>query len=913
MLSLGPLALTAPWMLAALAALPLIWWLLRVTPPMPRRIPFPPVRILRGLRQEEETPASTPWWLTVLRLLLAVLAVLALAHPLWQPGGALPGEGPVLLVVDDGWAAAPSWKLRQRAAMAVLDRAERQDRAVIVLGTAAPASGENLQPSGLLDVARARSLVRARQPKPWPVDRATAAAVVNDLRLDERPGIVWLSDGIDDGAAGPLAEALVARGPVQLLQPAGPDRAMAMLPPAMIRSGFEVTVLRADRQSPATAEARAIGERGRILGRGLARFEAGSGQAKATLELPGDSRNRVLRLELAGAPSAGGLALLDERWRRRPVGLVSGGAVEGRSQPLLSNLYYLDRAMAPYAELRKGLIDGLLEQPLAVMVLADIGRLPKAQHQRLTQWVDDGGMLIRFAGPHLAQGADPLIPVTLRQGGRALGGALSWSVPARLAAFPEHGPFHGLTVPDEVVVSRQVLAQPSLDLADRTWARLADGTPLVTGARRGQGWLVLFHSTANTDWSNLPLSGLFVDMLRRLTAMSRGVAGKAGGQLLPPLATLDGFGRLGDPGPAARPIAADAIDQAAPGPRTPPGYYGSEAARRALNLTRGWRELRPIGTLPVPVAAADYRQPGEVDLKPWLLGLALLLALADLAAVLSLRGLLRPTVGAAGLALLTVLTALPEAARGQSQGSDEFAMAATLDTRLAYVLTGDGEIDAMSRAGLFGLSDVLQRRTSVEPAEPLAVNVERDELVFFPLLYWPISASQPALTDQALARLSNYLRTGGTIVFDSRDAGRATPALARRLGAAGGAGDRLRRLLSRLDIPPLVPVPHNHVLTKAFYLMQTFPGRYADGRVWVELRPGGVNDGVSSLIVGSNDWASAWAMDADRRPIAAVIPGGERQREMAFRFGVNLVMYVLTGNYKSDQVHVPAILERLGQ
>jgi hypothetical protein len=81
----------------------------------------------------------------------------------------------------------------------------------------------------------------------------------------------------------------------------------------------------------------------------------------------------------------------------------------------------------------------------------------------------------------------------------------------------------------------------------------------------------------------------------------------------------------------------------------------------------------------------------------------------------------------------------------------------------------------------------------------------------------------------------------------------------------------------------------------------------------VERHAGGINDGVSGYVIGGHDWAAAWAVDDLGQPIAAVVPGGEHQREMALRFGVNLVMYTLTGNYKADQVHVPAILERLGQ
>ena len=197
----------------------------------------------------------------------------------------------------------------------------------------------------------------------------------------------------------------------------------------------------------------------------------------------------------------------------------------------------------------------------------------------------------------------------------------------------------------------------------------------------------------------------------------------------------------------------------------------------------------------------------------------------------------------------------------------------------------------------------------------MAVNVEVDPLNLFPILYWAMVEDQPPLSEQAIARVSQYMRTGGMIVFDSRDGGNQLPTLRRRLdlGDAGETAGRLRRLLNRLDIPPLTPVPQNHVLTKAFYLLQGFPGRYAGNPVWVEWRPMGVNDDVSSLVIGGNDWAAAWATDEMHKPLVLPTPGGARQRELAYRFGINLVMYALTGNYKSDQVHVPAILERLGK
>jgi hypothetical protein len=221
---------------------------------------------------------------------------------------------------------------------------------------------------------------------------------------------------------------------------------------------------------------------------------------------------------------------------------------------------------------------------------------------------------------------------------------------------------------------------------------------------------------------------------------------------------------------------------------------------------------------------------------------------------------------------------------------------------------------------LNGLSDTLFFRTSVEPATATAVDLETDELAFFPMLYWPITPDQPRPSTEAYAKLNDYLRSGGLILFDTRDADIAS------FGAASPNGRKLQELAAPLDIPPLEPLPGDHVLTRTFYLLQDFPGRHNSRDVWVEAAPPNaeqiegmpfrnLNDGVTPVVIGGNDWAAAWAVRSDGAPLLPIGRGysGERQRELANRFGVNLIMHVLTGNYKSDQVHVPALLDRLGQ
>jgi hypothetical protein len=918
MLSLGSLAFATPWMLTALAAVPVLWWLMRVTPPAPIRTRFPAIRLLFGLRSDEETPAKTPWWLMALRIAVAVLVILALAHPILNPGARLKGEGTVLLVVDDGWAAAAAWDQRTDTLMNLLGHAERATRPVALLTTAPRSDGAPMAVQGILPAPEARELVQGLAPKPWPVDREAAAAALAGAGFEGPVKIFWLTDGLgagDDGnsdAAQALAAALENLGPVEIIAAPDSDLAVALSAPV---AGAELQfVVRRVAAEAANYWLRITSQRGQILAREQVFFGAGERQVELSLDLPPELRNRIARAEIELQNSAGAVALLDERWRRRPVGLVTIAALEG-DQPLLSPTFYLERALNPFAEVRNGDIATLLERDLSVLALADVGKIAGPDRNLLDAWIDSGGVLVRFAGPKLAQDVDDLVPVQLRPGQRALGGAMAWTEPARLAPFPEASPFAGLVVPGDVLINAQVLAEPTVDIGEHTWARLEDGTPLVTGARHGDGWLVLFHTTANTDWSNLPLSGLFVEMLQSLVRLSQGVLTQGDAYSLPPLSSLDGFGRLGAPTATARPAPSDTFADLIPNPRNPPGFYGLPEARQALNLGSAIPVLAPLEGLPRGTEFSAFNNAQETDLLPSLLTAALILVLVELMASMGMRGLLRATPGTtakAGLVLVALvgLVALaPVAAMAQAVGDDAFALEAALRTHLAYVRTGDRDVDEMSARGLLGLTRVMAARTSVEAANPIGINPEVDELTFFPILYWPMTSTQPELSPQALASLDAYMRFGGTILFDTRD----QPSGGFSVGGVGPGTQVLRRILGRLDVPPLAPVDDDHILTKAFYLLDEFPGRWTGGQVWVEQATSGANDGVSSLIIGAHDWAAAWALGDDGWPLAVVEPGGERQREMAFRFGINLVMYMMTGNYKADQVHLPTIMERLGE
>ncbi|MHA1528239.1 MAG: DUF4159 domain-containing protein, partial [Alphaproteobacteria bacterium] len=833
----------------------------------------------------------------------------------------------------------------------------------------------------VLPARAARAVLEAARPAPWAPDHAAVLAAIEAGEVPEAAQTIWFHDGLYHGeATARLATRLAGFGPLRLIGPAATARALT--PPRLEDGRMVAKVLRATRTPatalPTTATVVAFsarpGEPERRLGQANASFGAGDGAATATFDLPPELLDRVSRIVLADGPSAGGAALADAGIRRITAAIVEP-QTDSAVALLTSAGHYLRQALAPWAEVRGSALGDALADPPAVIVLADQGDFTETERAALTGWVEEGGLLIRFAGPRLAAAVgeggfgagavagakDKLLPVRLRRGGRVLGGALAWGAPRTLGPFDPTGPFRRLTPPDEVAVRTQVLAEPSPDLAGKVWATLEDGTPLVTANRLGQGHVVLFHVSADAEWSSLPLSGLFVEMLGGLMALAPGRAPEP-----PTAAELAGtlwrgalmMGTDGVPAPASdlgEPVpgellargASGSASARAPGRALPPGLYrrADSAARAAgaaeavvVNLFAEGDRLEPFPPAPSGAVAETL---GGVEARRFgadLIALAVLLGSLDLLATLWLSGRLsgplsgrlsgrrrRPAAAAALALALALLAPTPDAAAQNAPGQDssgemsiDRAVAATAETTLGYIITGDARVDRVSERAMIGLGNALARRTAIEPGPPMGVNPEIDELSLFPVLYWPL-AGETLPGETALGRLSRYLSGGGMLVIDTQDGAS---------GFAATAAVDMRQIARALNLPPLAPIDRDHVLSRSFYLLATFPGRWRGARVWTEAPPPGeihstatlglpqfdrVDDNVSPVVVGSADWAAAWAVDERGAPLFPIGRPGDNQREMAIRFGINIVMYALTGNYKSDQVHAPAVLERLGQ
>lgn len=927
----------APLLLIGLFTLPAIWFLLRVTPPNPQKEVFPPLRLLLKLNNRQETPNRTPWWLLLLRLAMAALVIFALADPVWRPQPAvLAGTQPLALIIDNGWASAPDWQKRVDVADDLLNQAAKLQKTVYLLATA-DNDNQDLRP---LSADAAKQALHNIQSRPLPTHRLSQVEKLLAVTKGQTIDIAFLSDGLKNVDDQKLIALIEQTSPHNVLWYQSDISMLIGLTALKNESGaIAVDLIRAVGHGEKNLSLGAYDLKNRRIGDTQARFEDGEITTLAAFNLPLELRNDVVSIAIDSQNTAAGTYLVDGRSHIYRVALLSTTANE-MSQPLLSPLYYVAKALQGNVDLVtagsgafSNDVDKLLAQNPSVFILGDVVNMPKETEVKLTTFVQNGGTLIRFAGENLAgaEHDDSLLPVQLRHGERQLGGVMSWAAPQKLAPFAKDGLFAGIAFPEDVTVSRQILAEPGPALFDRTWLSLADGTPLITAANRGNGKLIFIHTSADPTWSTLPLSGFFVEMLQKLVQLGavkdNSIQQNNESLARQPWRTLDAEGRLEQPPSYVSPLILNDQTPALPSFNHPPGLYGTEKNVYAVNLLDSSSTLLPIEgiNLSSTTRLFNYTADQQFRLAGFLFAAAVLLFAIDSVLVLWMSGLLRLkrrslVLLGLGLSLPLMMNSFaPSPAHAQTLSKEDAAMVQSAGkTRLAYVITGNSEIDDTSKTGLESLSQFIQTRTTIDPGPVAGLDLDKDELAFYPLIYWPIDADTALPTQKSIEKINAFMRQGGTVLFDTRD--QITAGLDLK-GSATPNTQRLRTILDGLNIPALEQAPPDHVISRSFFIMPDFPGRYRGSPLWIESSAMGTNDtrpihagdGVSAILITANDLAGAWSHDGKGAWKYPLVPDDQMQRVWAFRGGLNIVMYMLTGNYKADQVHVPALLERLGR
>lgn len=886
-----------PLILLALLVLPLVYWITRITPPPSKQRIFPPLAVLKSIRLRRTTPARASIWLLVTRLAALSLITLGIAHPIGSPKTSQNtlGNGDLTVIIDNGWAAHANRTSIRDIVLRLGKNCFTQGNALTLIATARQEDGKFTGPMVSHDLALLKEHLQRVQPRNWSTERAKA---VEGVALKGHK-ILLIADGVATPEDARFrAELQAAKHILTLSLPSHDIFTLNRIAHPGRHPHFEIARLDSD---PTDLEIVAETRGNLTLQRDRIAFAGGQQVKEWDSHLSLTLQEKIARISLH--PSDGNQSgpasvfMMDETSHRHPVGLI---VPDQRGDDVNTPIFYLRHALSLVSEMREGRLDDLLAQKLSVMIWPSQSALSVEDQRKLRDFVSRGGWLVRFidtAGTTSEESgkprpADPLLPVHLVGNLRDLGSIMSWEKPQTITAFSSSSPFIGLVAPTDLNIRKTILAQPDPDLPERIWARLTDGTPLITAKKVGRGEVVLFHADSGPDWGNLPLTGLFPDMLDRIIRRSDGVETQTTSDNLPPFLVLGDDGQWHRPLDIVKPLSAQMMTTMPPGPTHPPGLYGVEGAAHAYNLGPFLNPLERETSVGKRVTAGGVAAAYDASSSLLLLGMFLLSA--DF--VLRARHLGLIAIGAILLCRFYTPYALAE---GREISVDEAART----TRLAYVYSGQDALDRISRQGMKGISDYASDRTSARLAAPDRVMPGKDDLAPYPLIYWPVTP-QTHYDAKRNAALDTFIKNGGMLLIDMVDAEEDE-------SDASDTQRHLAQVTRGIHLPALTKLDDRHILAHCFYILRSFPGRFEGKDVWVARNADPKNDSVSPVIIGQADWARAWAVDDQGNHPYAVIPGDDRQRTLAERFGVNVIIYALTGNYKQDQMKVPALLKRL--
>jgi|GEM_PF-6796739 len=920
------LSFISPQILWCLFLLPLLWLVFKAIPPQPKMLNLPTARFLVGLETENAASDKLPWWLKLLRVILFAAIIIAAAAPYIKPHEDISIKGESLAIIfENSWAAAPHSDAQKDRALSLIALAEQQKKTILLIKTIA--DHEKQSRITLTTPSEARSMVEHIKLYPW---KANHVSLLQDLKdntdkLKAAKTFHWLGHGYDDGDLQSNIAYINKLGKVDYYKPDDNDTALAIK--------------------------RALNAEGRESHKSIQIDGAFNDNKKALRITAKDQFNNVLSfltlkdiknnsdtdisalwdgIEMQDiAPSylqagtfkhAASVRYISANIIKQRVGIATANNTINREEsPLIQSLYYLSKAVEGKAPYNIAPIDNLITWKATLIIIPENYALSANDTQTLTDWVENGGTLLRFPpDANIKQQSKTMMPVELLDDERNIAGRLDWQDPLTLGAIPEDSPLSGIAEDKTLEIKRQILATPAMSNTAASWALASDGTPLITAKDLGSGRIVLIHTQAKPGWSNLPLTGFFINTLHRIIDISTGarisidrntaLSTDLENASFTPYKVINANGDLIAPPNELNAQTLQNIQSKPLSHSLWPGIYRSKNAEIIVNLGDKINAIRTIYPQQLKASIKPYIKERNVNLLPYFIALIICLILAEWLSVAILTGFTpmfkKTTAKPLSTLLLIGLSCLvfSSAALAQTdEGSDEAQRANSLN--LAYIKSNNPIIDSMAEKGLRYVANALEGRTALYDVKVMGVSLASDELAFYPVLYWPFTSA--ALRDEEYAALNKYMNSGGMLFIDMRNGRKISQTLYNK-------NSELIKLGNHLSVPLLSPLPENHVLRKSYYLLSTenIAGRYRTGDIWIDLgnsasknTPKEAQDSqyVARLLIGANDWIGLWSDEnADIY-----------EREKALRFAINLIMYALTGTYKQDQVHTKAILERL--
>ena len=884
--------------LFGLITLPLIFFIMKFYPPKPKKIKFSSFFILKKIVKNDTAKTKFPLWLLVFRILLCFFIVLFFSKPFLKISDQKNKYKNFVIIADNGWSISSNLKNYKNIIKEISLEAEKSNKEIHLYFS----SAKDFNKPFIFKTHN--QIIDFLNKKPPIAKQIIRESFFKNLKINnyfKDSKVFFIFSHLDSRSLESQIRNLnLIKNNNPSIQIIDPIKKITFIEELKIdKESLDMKVRRKGNYVKNEFLIQFIGEKNDLILEKKYTFSKNSNEFKIKEKFPVEIINQFFLIKILNENHAAAFYYLDDFRKKLPVGIITAEDHE-LEKPLLSPVYYLKKVLTNSNLTFIGPLTKILEKKASVVFLPSNKRLSKLDITALEKWVYDGGVLIRFSDKRIVEQSNIFLDkkksfLSIRN----IGKDLSIQSNLSIRPFNNNSLFSSLKVPQDLKFNKQlILDNFNSDII--TLASLEDQSPLISMKYVGDGKIILFHVTSNNEWSNLPMSSLFEDIILKLLLISKTE------KVLPTKEIKIKF-VINSNGDLAVPknnyyLNYPFGEKLLPSAKQPAGIYENNSLSIALNLSGNLNTEGYFDAVDEELEIKSNYKKSVLELKNFILYLIFIMFLIDMIINIVLKnnilflGFLKKTKVLSILFFFLIFLSIQNRIEANESYSNIY---------LAYIKTENKLLNQIAFSGLDELRKYLIERTSLNPSGVKEINILKDELFFYPLIYWQITSSSPKLSEITVNKIKDYFDSGGIILFDIIDFSKSYSSINR------DSIEEIRQLFTKYGIENLQSIPKGHTLTKSYYLLNKFPGRWDNRLLLIQNDNLENKDGVSSVIIGLNDWAGAWAKDKNNYHLYQVVPGGERQREISYRFGINLLMYSLTGSYKSDQVHSKSILDRL--
>ena len=886
---------TYPFFLLAFFLFPFIWRFLKTVPPSPKLKKFPAIVFLAKNKSMDNKPEKNSNLIVVLRLLLLSFIILGFSQP--QINRSNNDIVSNLIIIDNSRFSSLAWKSTiNKITQLILENNNEQNNFSII--TTTESTKNNLFYLHGKNSSEILESLSSLKPFPWDPNYSLLKKKINNFEK-KFDNIYWFTEPIDIKDKTGLFDEL-SKNNIKIF-----NINEEKIPPiikfkSQKNDNFNFEIFHPLKIfNEGTIDCYSFDNR--LLFKTSFKTNLIQQQnfyvSEVQLAVPSSLKNKIDYFRFNNINSSSTKVFLSETQKKKTVGIIETNQ-NNQTLNFDSGNYFVEKALKTNFEIKKNSFDKILDKEIKLLFVDDQFINYDESIEELEKWINDGGTLVKFAGENFIKDIESLSHKKLRSAfsltGKkiSIGGKLSLKQSLNLLEVSDESPLHGLEIPNEIEITKYIESSPSSSYRNiNVWLRLENGTPLISSISQSKGQIILFHIPCNTTWSNLTLSYFFVDILQKIVDQSKGVKLREN-RTLKPFKNLDAFGELVDPSPQSLNITnINMLKTLKINFNHPPGLYKDVYGIYALNSGRSNQLKFKLSRFNNKISFDQKYNEKNINLRNSLFVLAIFLFITDTIVTLFSRQLLnfKKLIFSIFFLFLSISLELK---------AEKIEISEISENKIGYILNGNPEIDEVSYNGLKNLSDIITQKTAAIFTDPKSIDLKKDKLFSFPLIYWATNTEVKSLPK----KIKQYINDGGLLLIDCK--------LNQDEIIIDKCLKRFETLLESNFPGNLEILNKSHAIAKSFYLLKNFPGRRNEPVFFFKSNSLKF-DNASSVVFGNNDWTGAWAKNNEDDFLFPILENNPNQRNMSFRFGLNLLIYSLTGNYKTDQVHIPEILKRM--